>query len=370
MHFKRLFLQINLVIILISNIPGHEKKSVATVPDTNKWHDVKYHLIFWGILFTVMLVGSIPEMNLSLALAADAVNVLFFALIVYFNYFILFPDYLKNRSFTKHLFLLGLASLLLTPVKTIFLFQVSSGNQEMQAYYLQNQLYIFISTFFVGSSATIYRVMSDWIVQQQEKKELESQTLQSELNFLKSQINPHFLFNTLNSLYALTLKKSDLAPEIVLKLSEMMRYMLYDCNEKEVSIEKEITYIKNYLELEKLRHGRNIDISFDIEENVGNQKIAPLLLIPFIENAFKHGASHLVSNAYVDVKLSCSSSQIEMHVKNSKSPSVPKNEFRKNGGIGLHNVRRRLDILYPGNHELTITESPAEYSVELKINII
>ncbi len=355
---------------MISNIQGHEKKSVATVPDTNKWHDVKYHLIFWGILFTVMLVGSIPEMNLSLALAVDAVNVLFFALIVYFNYFILFPDYLKNRSFTKHLFLLGLASLLLTPVKTIFLYQVSSGNQEMQVYYLQNQLYIFISTFFVGSSATIYRVMSDWIVQQQEKKELESQTLQSELNFLKSQINPHFLFNTLNSLYALTLKKSDLAPEIVLKLSEMMRYMLYDCNEKEVSIEKEITYIKNYLELEKLRHGRNIEISFDIEENVSTQKIAPLLLIPFIENAFKHGVSNLISNSYVDVKLSCSSYQIEMHVKNSKRPSIPKNEFRKNGGIGLLNVRRRLDILYPGNHVLTIIESPAEYSVELKINIL
>ncbi len=355
---------------MISNILDREKRLVHSALGTNKWHDVKYHLFFWGILFTVMLVGSIPEMNLKLALAVDAVNVLFFALIVYFNYFILFPDYLKNRSFIKHLFLLGLASLLLTPVKTIFLYQVSSGNAEMQAYYLQNQLYIFISTFFVGSSATIYRVMSDWIVQQQEKKELESQTLQSELNFLKSQINPHFLFNTLNSLYALTLKKSDLAPEIVLKLSEMMRYMLYDCNEKEVNIEKEITYIKNYLELEKLRHGRNIAISFDIEENVGNQKIAPLLLIPFIENAFKHGTSHLVSNAYVDVKLSCSSYQIEMQVKNSKSPSVPKNEFRKNGGIGLMNVRRRLDILYPGNHVLTITESPAEYSVELKINIL
>jgi two-component system LytT family sensor kinase len=354
---------------LNNNLQGRKRTTFGSVKEPNIWDGMKYHLIFWLVLLIVMLVGSVSEMSLALAFAVDVVNVLFFALIVYFNYFILFPDYLKNRSFTKHLFLLGVASLLLTPIKTIFLYHVSSGNEEMQTYYLQNQLYIFISTFFVGSSATIYRVMSDWIVQQQEKKELESQTLQSELNFLKSQINPHFLFNTLNSLYALTLKKSDLAPEIVLKLSEMMRYMLYDCNEKEVAIEKEITYIKNYLELEKLRHGRNIDIKLDIEANVGDQKIAPLLLIPFIENAFKHGSSHVISNAYVDVKLAFRNEQLEMSVNNSKSPSVPKNEGRKNGGIGLLNVRRRMDILYPEKHSLQITETPNEYLVELKINI-
>jgi two-component system LytT family sensor kinase len=355
--------------ILIRNIQDREKTSFVSNKRTNKWAEAKYHIFFWLILFVVMLVGSLSDMSLSLALSVDIVNVLFFALIVYFNYFLLFPDYLKNRNFTKHLFLLGLASLLLTPVKTIFLYQASFGNKEMQEYYLENQLYIFISTYFVGSAATIYRVMSEWIIQQQEKKDLESQTLQSELNFLKSQINPHFLFNTLNSLYALTLKKSDLAPEIVLKLSEMMRYMLYDCNEKEVSIEKEINYIKNYLELEKLRHGRNIDIKLKIEDTIGTIHIAPLLLIPFIENAFKHGTSHLIPHTYVDVELSQKNNQIEMRVNNSKGPSVPTNEIRKNGGIGLLNVRRRLDILYPDNHTLKITETPNEYRVELTISI-
>src|SRR5690606_19817355 len=115
---------------------------------------------------------------------------------------------------------------------------------------------------------------------QREKKELEKQTMQSELRFLKSQINPHFLFNTLNNLYALTLKKSEKAPEIVLKLSEMMRYMLYECNEKYVPLSKEVAYMQNYIELEKLRQGKGADMSFEIHGEIRDQKITPLLLVP------------------------------------------------------------------------------------------
>ena len=121
----------------------------------------------------------------------------------------------------------------------------------------------------------------DWARQLRERQVLQTQTMQSELRFLKSQINPHFLFNTLNNLYALTLKKSDKAPEIVIKLSEMMRYMLYDCNEKRVPLSKEVKYIKNYLDLEGLRQGKNVTINFETEGSITDQKIAPLLFIPF-----------------------------------------------------------------------------------------
>jgi len=165
--------------------------------------------------------------------------------------------------------------------------------------------------------------MNDWLESQREKKELQSQTLQSELKFLKSQINPHFLFNTLNSLYALTLKKSDQAPEIVLKLSEMMRYMLYECNEREVPLSKEINYLKNYLELEKIRQGKKMEINFAMDGEVGHQKIAPLMFIPFVENSFKHGISNQISAGYVNILLEINQNEVTVTIENSKTASVP-----------------------------------------------
>lgn len=328
-----------------------------------------YHFVFWIFLFLVMLVTSIPRMGFFMALITDTINVGFFAIIAYFNYFYLFPKYLKERSFLWHFGALAVASLLLTPIKTICLFLFASGNVELQSYYLDHQFFIFISTFFVGTSTTIYKVMNDWLIQQRDKIDLQSQTLQSELKFLKSQINPHFLFNTLNSLYALTLKKSDLAPEIVLKLSEMMRYMLYECNEKEVKLQKEINYMLNYLELEKLRHGTKMKIDCMINGEIHDQKIAPLLLIPFIENSFKHGINTHVTQGFVKLELNIAANDLQMVVVNSKSPSLPKSAEKRSGGIGLINVRRRMNILYPEKHHLEISESPNMYQVELNLNL-
>lgn len=331
--------------------------------------DSFYHVIFWTSLFIVSLVASIPTMGFFLAFITDIINVGFFAVIAYFNFLYLFPKYLKDRNFVWHFAALAIASLLLTPIKTLFFFLVSSGSQQTQFLYISNQMFIFLSTFFVGTSTTIYQVMNDWLVQQRDKKDLESQNLQSELKFLKSQINPHFLFNTLNSLYALTLKKSDLAPEIVLKLSEMMRYMLYECNEKEVPLSKEINYMKNYLELEKLRHGNKMLIDLKINGEIKDQKIAPLILIPFIENSFKHGINNQVSQGFVNLELNVLNGDLQMELENSKSPSLPKMNGKRSGGIGLVNVKRRMAILYPDKYHLDINESPNTYKVELNINL-
>jgi len=211
--------------------------------------------------------------------------------------------------------------------------------------------------------------MNDWLESQREKKELQSQTLQSELKFLKSQINPHFLFNTLNSLYALTLKKSDQAPEIVLKLSEMMRYMLYECNEREVPLSKEINYLKNYLELEKIRQGKKMEINFAMDGEVGHQKIAPLMFIPFVENSFKHGISNQISAGYVNILLEINQNEVTVTIENSKTASVPSPSGKKSGGIGLVNVKRRLDLLYPDKYDLIIDEDPNTYTVKLCIDL-
>lgn len=337
-----------------------------------KWtrHYSFYHMIFWVSLVVVMMVANVPKLGFFQALFTDMITVGFFAAIAYLNYFVLFPKYLKDKNFYQHIGLLALTAILLTPIKTTLNFLVSSGNIEAQSHYISNQLYTFLTLFFAGTSSTIYQIMNDWLVQQRDKKDLESQTLQSELKFLKSQINPHFLFNTLNSLYALTLKKSDLAPEIVLKLSEMMRYMLYECNEKEVFLSKEINYMQNYLELEKLRHGNKMMIQFQVEGHIEKQKIAPLILIPFIENAFKHGINNQISQGFVNLNLCVEGIDLMMNIENSKSPSLPKISEKRSGGIGLINVKRRMDIIYPNRHHLEIKESPNTYAAELQLQLI
>jgi LytS/YehU family sensor histidine kinase len=211
----------------------------------------------------------------------------------------------------------------------------------------------------------------DWWRYQNEKQVLMTQTIQSELRFLKSQINPHFLFNTLNNLYALTLKKSDKAPEIVLKLSEIMRYMLYECNEKRVHLSKEIHYIYNYLDLERLRQPKDADIRFVVDGHVSDQLIAPLLFVPFVENSFKHGLNHSVNGGgYVRLRLIAAGDELEFFIENSKVDQLPRQHHARSGGIGLANVRQRLQMLYPDDHTLEILDEPNRYAVTLRLKMI
>jgi len=191
-----------------------------------------------------------------------------------------------------------------------------------------------------------------------------SRQLAGQLVALKSQINPHFLFNALNNLYALTIKKSDLAPEIVLKLSELMEYMLYESDEPYVPLEKEIKYLDNYLHLEKIRQGNQADIRLTVTGDIDKSMIPPFLLLPLVENAFKHGISRAVRNAYLHIDIRIDKS-IEAVIENNKLNFQPNNQ---SGGIGLQNIRRRLELLYPGQHTLTITNEADLYRVTLKLD--
>ncbi|HQW27455.1 MAG TPA: histidine kinase, partial [Saprospiraceae bacterium] len=202
---------------------------------------------------------------------------------------------------------------------------------------------------------------------QRDRKDLETQRMQSEIKFLKSQINPHFLFNTLNSLYALTLKKSDKAPEIVIKLSEMMRYMLYESNERRVPLQKEVNYIQNYLALEALRQSGHADIRFNVEGQITDQTIAPLIFIPFLENSFKHGLNHQISDGYVHVTMKVLDNKLLLRILNSKPAQLPVPSEKTSGGIGLANVQRRLNLLYPNQYKLDIEDSDKEHIVELSL---
>jgi sensor histidine kinase YesM len=330
--------------------------------------DVSYHIFFWVSLYVILVVLD-TKGSFAMIVVREFITVVFFAMMVYINIYFLFPNYLSKKNLLHHLLSLAITALLITPIKTLCLLLIATDFGNFQAYLLQHRVDFFVSTFFIGIASTIYSIMNDWLASQREKKELQSQTLQSELKFLKSQINPHFLFNTLNSLYALTLKKSDKAPEIVLKLSEMMRYMLYECNEREVPLSKEINYLKNYLELEKIRQGKKMDINFIMEGEVSNQKIAPLMFIPFVENSFKHGISNQLTAGYVNIYLEIEKQEINITIENSKTASMPAPSGKKSGGIGLVNVRRRLDLLYPNLYELNIDEDPNTYTVKLCINL-
>ncbi len=327
------------------------------------------HILFWTVLYLILVSLDSKELGMVFTLGTSFVTVGFFVLLVYINRVYLFPQYIKSKNLFWHIISLIVTAILLTPVKSFVFYFIYFEHPEKRDFILENQYFFFLSFLFMGAGSTIFYIMHEWFKSQQETNELQNKTLQSELNFLKSQINPHFLFNTLNNLYALTLKKSDLAPEIVLRLSEMIRYMLYECNESKVYLRKEINCLKNYLELEKLRQGKKFDIQFELIGEVHNQKIVPLLFIPFLENSFKHGLSNQLGEGYVHIKMQIDDDTVETYIENSKPPTLPSKPGPKSGGIGLVNVKRRLDLLYPDDHELEINNHPNTYSVYLKVKL-
>lgn len=332
---------------------------------------IVYHSLFWLAFLVVLVSLEGTENGLGFALTNELIVLVFYAAMVYFNLYYLVPNYLSKERFGTYVFLLVLATIIITPLKMIILHFKWAAYPAMQQELIrpETQYSQFMAMFFLGGGSSLVKIISDWVRHQRERQILETQTMQSELRFLKSQINPHFLFNTLNNLYALTLKKSDEAPEIVIKLSEMMRYMLYECNEKRVPLRKEVNYLRNYLDLERLRQGNNISISFDVEGRVEHQQIAPLMFIPFLENSFKHGLSNQITQGYVHILLQVEDQHVHFYIENSKPDTPPSPDKRRSGGIGLVNVRRRLDLLYPGQYELTIADKPKSYAVNLEIDL-
>lgn len=193
---------------------------------------------------------------------------------------------------------------------------------------------------------------------------LEKSNLELELNFLRSQINPHFLFNTLNSLYALIEEKDAVAASIIASLSNMMRYALYDSNAPQVEAARELDFIKGYIEIQNVRHSNRLKVDMDFSPDAYSQKVPPLILVTFLENAVKHGLDKMIQKSYIKIKAYLEEGKFCFFILNSKPPKM---QPSGQGGIGIMNTRRRLNILYPNRHSLSIEESANEYSVLLKI---
>ncbi len=229
----------------------------------------------------------------------------------------------------------------------------------------------FVSTLWDHMSFMIFTGMIkfavDWFELQNKKQQLENEKLNAELNYLKAQINPHFLFNTLHNLNYLTQAKKDEATNVVIKLSNIMRYMIYDSNKSTVPLSAEIDYMRDYLDLEKIRLNNEFAITFDTDDVDDKIEIAPLILIPFLENSFKHGVSDKCPESWVHLKISSSRNRISMLLQNSICKKI--NERIDHSGFGLKNVKKRLQLSYPHQHTLNINETEDRYSVELVLNL-
>jgi two-component system, LytTR family, sensor kinase len=241
------------------------------------------------------------------------------------------------------------------------------GTKPKNTFFDINWFYSFTNIYLVVAVVSVIKLFKISLVQQENARELDQEKTEAELKFLKSQVHPHFLFNTLNNLYALTLDKSDKAPEIVLKLSDLLNYMLYECNEPYMLVTKEIQLLENYLSLERIRYGDHLDLDFQVTGEITGKRLAPMLLLPFVENAFKHGVSKVRKNASIRIFLDIAGDTMNFSVRNSRSMLVVNDVSGYSEGIGLKNVKRRLELLYPEKHQLTIEQTDDEYSIHLRI---
>jgi two-component system sensor histidine kinase AlgZ len=340
----------------------------------NKNRVVLLHISFWWVYlsFFVYQISTFrrKEFELDQALFHAGVQVAFNMFVSYLNYFIFLPRFLEKKNLGQYLLEFTVPFIILIWLRVQLQRYLMDGYTHHEHYFYSTTFVIQTAgtTLFIVIFVAMLRFAKDWFEFEARKKEVENEHLTAELNFLKAQINPHFLFNTLNNLYYLAYSKSENTTEVIAKLSQMMRYMIYESNYPMVPVSKEIDYMQSYISLERLRLNNQIPIQFDIEGDVNAAKIAPLILITFLENAFKHGVSANDPNSWVSLSLQVKGKECLFKVENSKVRSVNSDSGEKSG-IGLQNVKRRLELSYPHQYQLAISDKPDRYSVELKLTL-
>lgn len=299
----------------------------------------------------------------------SVVKVVDLALLVYVTNYLLIPRLLYH----KHYWFFGISFLLMILASSLVKMYILArlmGNP--QAFDLSNNLKgrIYdnvLPHILLVSTGAAFKLLLDQLRSQKKMAELAREKSEAELNFLKSQINPHFVFNSLNSIYFLIDKENTEARNTLLRFADLLRYQLYECNENSIGIEKEVEFLKDYIHLQELRKDKQYEISLSIAPGLKGFSIPPLLLIPFVENAFKHISHHLQENNYVKVEMNRVNGHFTFAVKNSKDDRERSTEPA--GGIGLNNVKRRLDLLFPGRHQLRIQNTESTFEVKLELQV-
>ena len=332
-----------------------------------RWQ-ILLHILFWVVLiaFFVFVVLNNTKLSTEELLVVFILYPIINITLFYLNFLVFIPQFLDKKKYGIYAIAISAAVILYgfgkygvaLIFKQVVLTHMKGHIVGFGTYFLNT---VFTSLIFLFLS-TVLKFTIDWFLNERIQRDLENQRLSAELAFLKSQINPHFLFNSLNSIYSLAYQRSENTPDAILKLSEIMRYMLYECNDNKVDLSKELQYLQNYIDLQKIRFGDKAYIDFKIEGQVGSQQIAPLLLIAFIENAFKHGVANnplMPIRLFIDVQ----DSHLHFYIQNKKH----NNNRDPEGGIGLNNVKRRLNLLYPKKYNLDINDGPDNYTVELSL---
>lgn len=238
----------------------------------------------------------------------------------------------------------------------------------MEHYRFRNALLFNIFPFlFILACSTAYQMIKDRIKADKVASEKENENLKTELSFLRSQVSPHFMFNVLNNMVALSRKHSEQLEPSLIKLSSLMRYMLYETDEQKVLLERETEYLQSYIDLQQQRFGKKVAVNTYLSDIDKQYEIEPMLLIPFVENAFKHGTG-MVENAQIDIELTAKKNLLQFSVKN-KFNNITEEPKDKTSGIGLANVKRRLNLLYGNNHHIHITKDNGWFIVSLQINL-
>jgi hypothetical protein len=341
-----------------------------------------YHIFFWCVYHYIWAVvnggGPLEVLTFIFSSPKFIFYVIFQAIAVYFNLYFLIPRYLEKGRYGLYLSYLVLtifitASLIVSGYYwTAYLKQTTLqelyGQSNFSHYFLRLTLPSTLTSMMLAMSI---KLAKKWIQAKRKEQLLEKEKLETELKFLRSQFNPHFLFNTINSIFVLIHKNQNMASEALAKFSDLLRYQLYECNEQEIPLRQEITYLENYIELEKLRQdSKSLKLSIDLDQHHAQDlTIAPFVLMPFVENAFKHISMHTNQPNWIRMKLSFDQGQLQFIIANSVSSHRISREVIRHAGIGLKNVQRRLNLIYPAEHDLIIKHDDDQFYVKLNLRL-
>lgn len=343
-----------------------------------------HHIPFWCLyhyLWSVVALGNPLKAANSIFFSPYTVQFVFYvifqAFAVYFNLYFLIPRYLEKSRFPRYITYL-LATILCAALLIVSGYYLSSftSGKSLEALYGKGHdcfnyffSYSLPSTMASMTFAMSIKLTKKWIQTKRRQQLLEKEKLETELKFLKNQFNPHFLFNTINSIFFLIHKNPDKASASLAKFSELLRYQLYECNDKQIPLSNEIAYLENFVELEKLRLNKNLEISLQIEQQYAKHLgIAPFILMTFVENAFKHVSKHTHDPNWITINLYMDQQQLNFSIANSTS-ACKANDVVHYGGIGLQNVQRRLELIYPGQYTLQVQSNKNSFDVKLQLNL-
>ena len=347
-------------------------------PNKNLEITLRHHVIFWFIYFLLNTLrwGNYFD-NYEYSFKTTLLGFPIHMILCYLNIFVLMPKFVFKRKYFLYVFFLILSLISMVFIKfnlTYFLISTDiwpEGPAVIHDVTFSYSIDMMIGELYVITFVTAIKVTMDSLKEQKRVTALEKTQLETELLFLRSQISPHFFFNTLNNIYSLSIEKSDKTPKLILRLSELMRYLLYETKSKRQSLEKEIICIQNYLDLEQIRYGDLLNINTQIRGNITDKKIAPMLLLSFIENAFKHGANKTNGDVKIDIDFKIVENFLYFTISNPLAETTNKIFDTKNSsGIGLKNVKKRLELGYqPNDYSLVIDSTNKLFVVKLKIKV-